>query len=168
MVVLGLIGFHGDLWRVRLTLVSGRRHVSLPSHLMSDPLSDENRSSMRFFVQVPTQESLMSVLRQNSVSATFRIQPVRQRAYLELWSYLYTKSDIPISILLSDPQAHLKTQEDEAKDNAAGTYIVCRLGNDSQLAVEALRERGVTGVLKDLVGGLRAWSKEVDPTFPVY
>jgi len=48
------------------------------------------------------------------------------------------------------------------------TYIVCRLGNDSRIAVEALRTVGLIGVIKDLVGGLRAWTREVDETFPVY
>ncbi|TCD62898.1 Urmylation protein [Steccherinum ochraceum] len=47
-------------------------------------------------------------------------------------------------------------------------YVVCRLGNDSQLAVDALRDAGVQGVVKDLRGGLRAWSQDVDPNFPMY
>ena len=45
------------------------------------------------------------------------------------------------------------------------TYVVCRLGNDSQLAVEAMRSAGKEGVVKDLVGGLRAWAREVDGSF---
>lgn len=45
---------------------------------------------------------------------------------------------------------------------------MCRLGNDSQLAVDALRNAGSKGVVQDLVGGLRAWAGEVDRSFPVY
>jgi adenylyltransferase/sulfurtransferase len=47
-------------------------------------------------------------------------------------------------------------------------YLICRLGNDSQIAAQALR--GVDGdrVIKDVIGGLRAWSNQVDPKFPVY
>ena len=47
-------------------------------------------------------------------------------------------------------------------------YVVCRLGNDSQLAVDALREAGKKGTVKDLGGGLQAWAHEVDESFPVY
>jgi adenylyltransferase/sulfurtransferase len=51
------------------------------------------------------------------------------------------------------------------------TYVVCRLGNDSQIAADALRSvrpEDPTLVIKDLVGGLRAWSRDVDPGFPIY
>lgn len=46
-------------------------------------------------------------------------------------------------------------------------YVVCRRGNDSQRAVAALRRVGIShGV--DVVGGIEAWAREVDPTFPTY
>ena len=53
-------------------------------------------------------------------------------------------------------------------DDQCEVYVVCRLGNDSQLAVDALRGAGAKGVVQDLIGGLRAWSRDVDPKFPVY
>ena len=45
---------------------------------------------------------------------------------------------------------------------------MCRLGNDSQIAADAIRsiERGP--VVKDIIGGLKAWAKDVDNNFPVY
>lgn len=46
-------------------------------------------------------------------------------------------------------------------------YVVCRYGNDSQLAGEFLRAAGCERVF-DVVGGLDAWSERVDPTFPRY
>ncbi|KAJ3032053.1 hypothetical protein HDV00_008004 [Rhizophlyctis rosea] len=46
-------------------------------------------------------------------------------------------------------------------------YVVCRLGNDSQLAVQLLKQRGLKDV-KDIVGGLERWARDVDPTFPTY
>jgi adenylyltransferase/sulfurtransferase len=51
-----------------------------------------------------------------------------------------------------------------------GIYVICRLGNDSQIAAEALRSVGSdeVRVVRDIVGGLRAWSREVDSQFPVY
>ncbi|CAB0007642.1 unnamed protein product [Nesidiocoris tenuis] len=46
-------------------------------------------------------------------------------------------------------------------------YLVCRRGNDSQLGV-----RRVQNILKcqvfDVKGGLHAWSRDVDPSFPIY
>ncbi|KAJ1924218.1 hypothetical protein IWQ60_005356 [Tieghemiomyces parasiticus] len=46
-------------------------------------------------------------------------------------------------------------------------YVVCRFGNDSQEAVQYLRQAGYSTV-RDLIGGLHAWSASVDPDFPVY
>jgi adenylyltransferase/sulfurtransferase len=51
-----------------------------------------------------------------------------------------------------------------AKAEQLPIYVVCRRGNDSQLAVEMLKEGGVDA--KDVVGGLNAWAKLVDPTWP--
>jgi len=53
------------------------------------------------------------------------------------------------------------------------TYILCRLGNDSQVAAATLRglsrSNGLNGiVIKDVIGGLRMWAKGVDAGFPVY
>lgn len=46
-------------------------------------------------------------------------------------------------------------------------YVICRLGNDSQLAVNLLKDRGFNKA-KDVRGGLAAWSKLVDKEFPLY
>lgn len=71
--------------------------------------------------------------------------------------------DIALNVITANPREFLPT------DSNSEVYVVCRLGNDSQIAVDALR--GVAGkatVVKDVIGGLRAWSKHVDPNFPVY
>lgn len=70
-------------------------------------------------------------------------------------------------------------------------YILCRFGNDSQLAVQKMRtwasqssflnpsgnssgegkeERSLRDIrdIRDIKGGLQAWRKEVDPKFPEY
>jgi adenylyltransferase/sulfurtransferase len=51
-------------------------------------------------------------------------------------------------------------------------YTVCRLGNDSQVAVKKLKELGADGggkrVVGDIKGGFRAWREEVDPEWPDY
>lgn len=73
-------------------------------------------------------------------------------------------SDIPLVELTASPPAIDSSEPGEPSD----IYVVCRLGNDSQLAVDTLRNAGVKGVVKDLVGGLRAWAAHVDPQFPIY
>ncbi|MBO6574468.1 MAG: molybdopterin-synthase adenylyltransferase MoeB [Rhodothermales bacterium] len=48
-----------------------------------------------------------------------------------------------------------------------GIVVYCRTGVRSARAVALLADRGVEGVL-NLEGGIRAWSREVDPTIPEY
>ena len=68
---------------------------------------------------------------------------------------------MPLATLVADPASRLVGD---------GPYVViCRLGNDSQLAVDALRSVSDTGhEIKDLIGGLQSWKKDVDAQFPVY
>ncbi|KAJ7445804.1 hypothetical protein B0H11DRAFT_1746659 [Mycena galericulata] len=70
--------------------------------------------------------------------------------------------NVPLNELTANPDAYLSSNQD--------TYVVCRLGNDSQIAASSLREarKGEGIVVKDVIGGLRAWTRYVDPTFPVY
>ncbi|KAK8787841.1 hypothetical protein V5799_022381 [Amblyomma americanum] len=53
--------------------------------------------------------------------------------------------------------------------DAAEVVVICRRGNDSQLAVEKLRQAWKQAVkVCDVRGGLEAWTKTVDPSFPSY
>ncbi|PHH61078.1 hypothetical protein CDD81_789 [Ophiocordyceps australis] len=49
-------------------------------------------------------------------------------------------------------------------------YVVCRVGNDSQLVVRKLQQRQVDNgndpFVQDIIGGVRAWKEAVDPTLP--
>ncbi|KAF5367194.1 hypothetical protein D9758_004067 [Tetrapyrgos nigripes] len=76
--------------------------------------------------------------------------------------HLPDSTNVPLKILVSDPHAYLPDAE-------TPTYIVCRLGNDSQIAADALQSVCPEKfTVKDVIGGLRAWSKHVDVNFPVY
>uniref|UniRef100_A0A0E0K6H5 Adenylyltransferase and sulfurtransferase MOCS3 n=1 Tax=Oryza punctata TaxID=4537 RepID=A0A0E0K6H5_ORYPU len=46
-------------------------------------------------------------------------------------------------------------------------YVICRRGNDSQAAVQILRENGFL-YASDVAGGFESWAKEVDPSFLLY
>ncbi|KAF9243564.1 hypothetical protein BU15DRAFT_86498 [Melanogaster broomeanus] len=69
---------------------------------------------------------------------------------------------IPLPQLLANPAPYLPS------NHALKIFVVCRLGNDSQIAAEALRETDPLLDVKDVIGGLKAWSQDVDPQFPVY
>jgi adenylyltransferase/sulfurtransferase len=51
-------------------------------------------------------------------------------------------------------------------------YVLCRLGNDSQVAVRRLKELGLDQggqrYIGDIQGGLRAWREQIDPDWPEY
>ncbi|KAL1740022.1 hypothetical protein HDZ31DRAFT_68357 [Schizophyllum fasciatum] len=129
--------------------------------------------------------------------------------------------NIPLATLLADPRKYLDqalagtlavgdsssgvSADPQSADGtpfaALGTpphiFTVCRLGNDSQLAADALRgalhastittppahtpsasspaptpahtsTAASAPTVRDLIGGLRAWARHVEPGFPVY
>ncbi|KAJ5204321.1 uncharacterized protein N7498_005200 [Penicillium cinerascens] len=51
-------------------------------------------------------------------------------------------------------------------------YVVCRLGNDSQIAVKKMKDLGLDRngqrFIGDIRGGFRAWRDQVDPEWPEY
>ena len=49
-------------------------------------------------------------------------------------------------------------------------YLICRRGNDSQIATLALRQKfaHLNVEFKDVQDGLVAWSREIDNEFPLY
>ena len=71
---------------------------------------------------------------------------------------------IPDSILI--PVGEIPARMHEL-DSAAEIVLYCRTGVRSARALEQLRAAGF-GKLKNLVGGIHAWSDEVDPSIPKY
>lgn len=51
-------------------------------------------------------------------------------------------------------------------------YVVCRLGNDSQVVARKLKDAGLDGggerYIGDIKGGLKAWREQVDRNWPEY
>jgi adenylyltransferase/sulfurtransferase len=49
-------------------------------------------------------------------------------------------------------------------------YVVCRVGNDSQLVTRKLKDMGFDRngerFIGDIKGGMKAWKREVDQTMP--
>ena len=77
------------------------------------------------------------------------------------------RPDVPLHDITANPDKYLP------KNTTVKTYILCRLGNDSMIAADALRKfeqknGGNNMTIKDVIGGLRAWTRTVDPGFPEY
>jgi adenylyltransferase/sulfurtransferase len=77
----------------------------------------------------------------------------------------------------SGPDSSTGDQEEngwvtELKQSAKPIFVVCRMGNDSQLSVRKMKELGLDHggkrFIGDIRGGLEAWRKSVDADFPSY
>jgi sulfur-carrier protein adenylyltransferase/sulfurtransferase len=65
------------------------------------------------------------------------------------------------------PLGELLSRMSELDENRE-TVIHCKSGMRSANAVQALQRAGFKGALKNLKGGITAWSNEVDPKIPKY
>jgi sulfur-carrier protein adenylyltransferase/sulfurtransferase len=65
------------------------------------------------------------------------------------------------------PLGELMNRRSELDENRE-TVIHCKSGMRSARAVQALQQAGFSGELKNLKGGITAWSNEVDPKVPKY
>jgi sulfur-carrier protein adenylyltransferase/sulfurtransferase len=53
-------------------------------------------------------------------------------------------------------------------DQTSEAIIHCKMGGRSARAIEALQQAGYKGKLRNLRGGITAWSNEIDPRVPKY
>ncbi len=53
-------------------------------------------------------------------------------------------------------------------DDSKETVMQCHAGGRSARAIMALEQAGFKGELKNLRGGIGAWSDEIDPSVPKY
>jgi sulfur-carrier protein adenylyltransferase/sulfurtransferase len=77
----------------------------------------------------------------------------------------YNFARIPGSKLI--PLGEILRRMDEI-DPTRDTIIHCKMGGRSAQAIHALRQAGFEGRLRNLRGGITAWSNEVDPKVPKY
>ncbi|CAL8235534.1 unnamed protein product [Boreogadus saida] len=88
--------------------------------------------------------------------------------------------NIPLSSLQQGKSGHLQLLREsisQSKGQMSGdgplpVYVICKQGNDSQKAVQLLEKMSTSEVdeitVKDICGGLMAWSQKIDPEFPQY
>jgi len=65
------------------------------------------------------------------------------------------------------PLGDVMKRMDEIDENRE-TVIHCKMGGRSAKAIELLQQAGFKGTLKNLKGGITAWSNEVDSKVPKY
>lgn len=106
---------------------------------------------------------------------------VREKVQFDL-CHLEGSVNIPFSTVSSTPNNI--TAEKEAESSEASwvselrqhsdkpIFVVCRLGNDSQITVKKMKELGLSNGgqrwIGDIRGGLRAWRSNVENDFPEY
>ncbi|KAG9268600.1 adenylyltransferase and sulfurtransferase MOCS3 isoform X2 [Astyanax mexicanus] len=132
-------------------------------------------------VRVTSQETL-SVPEYKSIvdDATLHLLlDVRPKVEVDICC-LPTSINIPLASLeerKSDQVYMLKEKISELKqqmntESQVPVFVVCKLGNDSQKAVQILEEMSGSEVeqitVKDISGGLMAWANKIDPSFPQY
>ncbi|XP_059209528.1 adenylyltransferase and sulfurtransferase MOCS3 [Centropristis striata] len=88
--------------------------------------------------------------------------------------------NIPLSSLEERKSDHIQLLQErigQLKQQMEGdcrppVYVICKLGNDSQKAVQVMEKMSgseVDGItVKDISGGLMAWARRIDLTFPQY
>ncbi|XP_017075870.2 adenylyltransferase and sulfurtransferase MOCS3 [Drosophila eugracilis] len=74
--------------------------------------------------------------------------------------------NVPLVEILDD--SYLKRFPKQLEDKELPIVLLCRRGNDSQIAVQHVRNRFPMHSVRDLIGGLHAWTNSVDPSFPIY
>ncbi|MCJ1462743.1 Urmylation protein [Pseudocyphellaria aurata] len=105
---------------------------------------------------------------------------VREKTQYDI-CHLEDSLNIPLSDLFSynrgnetvDGALTLERLINGDQERQAGPIcFICRFGNDSQVAVKKLRAspgfESTGRIVRDIVGGLAAWRKDVDPGFPEY
>jgi len=105
-------------------------------------------------------------------------EPVKQMSVTELKDRLDNNSVILIDVRGSEERALASLEAAKPIDQETMNVIeampkdtalafICHTGNRSQTAGEHFRKQGFTDV-SNVVGGIDAWSKEIDPSVPQY
>jgi len=134
-------------------------HAFVSSSSMGTTCSSQN--DMNFSIVRATVEQLAEHLRTGQ-ALVIDVRPENQFKI----SFLPGSMNFPYSQLnsyIEDIRVNISKSEKHGKR----AFIICRRGNDSQKAVQALKQYGITRVL-DVQGGLELWQSEIDRQFPLY
>jgi adenylyltransferase and sulfurtransferase len=96
---------------------------------------------------------------------------VREKEHFDLCN-IPGSINVPISRFTNHRRVESQGAPDWMPDIPSDSpiYLVCRVGNDSQIAAHKLKEMGLDHggqrFIGDVKGGLAAWKAQVDPTLP--
>ena len=118
-------------------------------------LTAESRISVQDYSHLPSDSHLLIDVRSSN---EFEICRLDHAINVPIKSFERT-NDQSVAVLV-----------DNIKKEQKPVFVLCRRGNDSQIAVQHLGKMLVNAQIpiRDIIGGLHAWSASVDPNFPVY
>lgn len=126
----------------------------------------------------PANTSRVSANEYSMIRQTHILVDVREKVQFDI-CHLKGSINLPYSEISRDPETSLDRLDDATKDNPGivdgmPLYLICRFGNDSQLAAKKFKDLSrfqpddKYDLKGDISGGLRAWRESVDPGFPEY
>ena len=116
-------------------------------------LGDKDRVSVQHLAEIRT-------------SGAGVVVDVRTETEMEICS-LDNSVNVPITDLKYEGNWD-KIREKLSNNTSGDMYVICRRGNDSQIATGLLRKILPDINIRDVIGGLHAWTKHIDKDFPVY
>ena len=120
-----------------------------------------------------------SKVREATTATPHILVDVREKVQFDI-CHLKGSINIPYSDISQDPDASIDKLDDTINRknpnivDRASLYLICRYGNDSQLAANKFKDlprfqpHARYDLRGDIAGGLRAWRESVDPGFPEY
>ncbi|XP_067312252.1 adenylyltransferase and sulfurtransferase MOCS3 [Pseudorasbora parva] len=129
-----------------------------------------------------TKEQRVSVQEYRAIlesSAPHLLLDVRPKVEVDI-CHLSTSTNIPLASLEDKKAEHITLLKDAVSklkqqmnmESQVPVFVVCKLGNDSQKAVQLLEKMSGLEIeqitVKDISGGLMAWAKNIDHSFPQY
>ncbi|KAM7342652.1 ubiquitin-like activating enzyme 4 [Cochliomyia hominivorax] len=90
---------------------------------------------------------------------------VRQPAEFEICN-LPKSINIPLKSILDN--SYLKQYEESLKNEDEPIVLLCRRGNDSQIATQHLHQTFPNRKIYDIKGGLYSWHYNIDENLPIY
>lgn len=108
-------------------------------------------------------------IRNDAATTEHLLLDVREKEHFDL-CHIPGSVNVPIGRFMSARGSHLPEGFPMGLSPSTPVYVVCRVGNDSQIAAKKLQEAGLGGdggrFIGDIEGGMRAWKASVDPSVP--
>jgi adenylyltransferase/sulfurtransferase len=142
-----------------------------------NPLSPEERISAQNYARLRTGVNPHTGTVSNRDSHI--LVDVREKVQFEL-CHIDGSVNVPFSTVsatrVTDGQNGGGFEEDswitQLKQSERPIFVICRLGNDSQITVKKMKELGLDlggkRYIGDIKGGLKAWKNDVENDFPDY